>query len=202
LYQGLKSDKADVDGVLHTALSLEKFDLIRKNMDAMMAGAPDPDLLNRELGFGVKSDFRFEHNDPDGLNAGLHHLLLLCWQCQLAGKKLDGATALHPAVRKALELLSEGKEELDLRQLARRCGVSQVHLSRMFASQVSVPLTRYRNYVRLRAFLEQYRQAGKKTITEAAYAAGFGSYAQFHRVFSNAYGCGPRDGLKAMPLQP
>jgi len=201
VYEGVKRDKTDVEGVLHTVLSLESFDLIRKIMDEMMTGAPDPDLLNKELGFGVNSDFRFAHNDPDGLNAGLHHLLLLCWRCQRAGKKLDGATALHPAVCRALALLSEGKGELSLRQLAHQCGASEAHLSRMFASQVGVPLTRYRNSVRLRLFLEHYRQPSKKTIVEAAYAAGFGSYAQFHRVFTHAYGCGPRDGLTMMPHQ-
>jgi AraC-like DNA-binding protein len=200
VYEELKHDKANVDGVLHTLLSLETFDLIRKNMDELMAGAPDPDLLNKELGYGVSSDFRYEHNDPDGLNAGLHNLLLLCWRCQRAGRKLDTATALHPSVCKALQLLSEGDEKLDLRQLAHRCGASKAHLSRMFSSQIGVPLSRYRNSVRLRQFLERYRQPGKRTILEAAYAAGFGSYAQFHRVFTSAYACGPRDGLKAIPL--
>jgi AraC-like DNA-binding protein len=31
---------------------------------------------------------------------------------------------------------------------------------------------------------------------EAAYEAGFGSYAQFYRVFAQAYGSGPGDSLK------
>jgi AraC-like DNA-binding protein len=195
-YEGLKRDTADVDGVLHTVLPVETFDLVRKTMDGLMEAAPDPDVLNREAGFGVNSDFRYDHGDPDGLNAGLHHLLLLCWRCQCAGKALDGAVELHSAVLKALESLSKGNEKLSLRSLALRCGSSEAHLSRMFTRQIGVSVSRYRNSVRLGRFLEYYRQPEQKTITEAVYAAGFGSYAQFHRVFTQVYGRGPRECLR------
>jgi len=33
-------------------------------------------------------------------------------------------------------------------------------------------------------------------MMEAAFDAGFGSYAQFFRVFQDAYGMGPREMLK------
>lgn len=194
-YADLRRESLATDGVLQTRLAPEAFDQVRKTMDAMMAGAPDPDLLNREAGYGVDSNFRYEHDDPDGLNAGLHHLLLLSWRCQRAGLALDGAVALHPAVRKALDLLSRSDEELNLGQLARRCGASEAHLSRMFARQIGVPLTRYRNSVRLGRFFDLYRGPEQKTIAEAVYAAGFGSYAQFHRVFTQAYGRSPRASL-------
>ncbi|MFL6601874.1 MAG: AraC family transcriptional regulator [Steroidobacteraceae bacterium] len=46
-----------------------------------------------------------------------------------------------------------------------------------------------------RAVFRQYRGTLQGSITEAAYAAGFGSYAQFHRVFTQAYGKGPRECL-------
>ncbi len=196
-YEGLKRDTADVDGVLHTVLPLESFDLVRKTMDSLMEAAPDADVLNREAGFGVNSDFRYDHKDPDGLNAGLHHLLLLCWRCQRAGKPLDGAVALHSAVRKALDSISKGNEKQTLGALAQRCGASEAHLSRMFTRQIGVSVSRYRNSVRLARFMEYIRQPEKRTITEAVYAAGFGSYAQFHRVFTQAYGRGPRECLQA-----
>jgi AraC-like DNA-binding protein len=56
-------------------------------------------------------------------------------------------------------------------------------------------MSSHRNSVRLRRFLDLYRSPGCRTITEAMYAAGFGSYAQFHRVFTKAYGTGPRECL-------
>jgi len=201
-YEGLKRDRAEVDGVLHTVLPVETFDLIRKTMDSLMEAAPDPDVLNREAGFGVNSDFRYDHRDPDGLNAGLHHLLLLCWRCQRAGRALDGSVPLHSAVRKALDSISKGNEKQSLRSLAVRCGASEAHLSRMFTRQIGVPVSRYRNSVRLARFMEYIRQPEPKTITESVYAAGFGSYAQFHRVFTQAYGRGPRECLHAFKEAP
>ena len=67
----------------------------------------------------------------------------------------------------------------------------------MFTRQMGVSVSRYRNSVRLGRFLEYFRSPEQKTITEAMYAAGFGSYAQFHRVFTQAYGRGPRECLQA-----
>jgi hypothetical protein len=107
-YEGLKHDGHEQDGVLNTLLKPDSFDLIRKTMDSLMQGSLDSDLLNRESGFGAESGFSFEDGAPEGLNAGLHHLLLLCWRSRYTGKILGNAIALHLAVRHALKLLSEG----------------------------------------------------------------------------------------------
>ena len=194
-YEGLKRDNAEQAGVLNTVLEPESFELIRKTMDSLMDGALDPDLLNQQAGFGVGSSFTFEHADPDGLNAGLHHLLLQCWRCQSAGKVPGNHVALHPAVRRALTLLSENEWEQGLGHLAKTCGVSEAYLSRTFRRQIGIPLSRYRNSLRLSRFWEHYRQPEQKTLAEAVYAAGFGSYAQFYKIFTQAYGRGPRASL-------
>ena len=194
-YEGLKRDKNAQGGVLNTVLEPQSFDLIRRTMDSLMEGSLDPDLLNQEGGFGVGSDFTYEHADPDGLNAGLHHLLLQCWRSQRTGKVLGNPVALHPAVGRALKLLSESEWEEGLGQLAKACGVSEAYLSRTFRRQVGIPLSRYRNSLRLSRFWENYRQPEQKTLAEAVYAAGFGSYAQFYKVFAQAYGRGPRASL-------
>ncbi|HRJ72075.1 MAG TPA: AraC family transcriptional regulator [Terrimicrobiaceae bacterium] len=192
MYADLRRKRIACDGVLHTVLEPDAFDLIRRTMDALMRGALDPDVLNREGGFGYGSNFRFEHGDPDGLNAGLHHLLLMSWRCQREGMSHSREVTLHPAVRRALEILSEGEADHDLGQLARACHVSEAYLSRTFARQIGAPLNRYRNSLRLSRFWDLYRRGGNRTLTEAVYAAGFGSYAQFYKVFTQAYGRGPR----------
>jgi methylphosphotriester-DNA--protein-cysteine methyltransferase len=194
-YQGLMNK--DATGVLHTLLRPADFDLLRKTMDVLMRDSLDPDLLNREAGFGVTSDFTFRHGDPDALNAGLRHLLLLCWRHQCEGGTPGSEVPLHPAVIKALDLLGDGAWEGSLAALARQCGVSGDYLSRVFTRQMGVPLNRYRNSVRLGRFLEIQRQPVRKTLMEAAYEAGFGSYAQFYRVFTQAYGGRPGGGLKS-----
>ena len=191
-YEGLKHLAEQKEGVISTFLTLESYDLISKMMDAMMQGSLESDLLNQEVGFGPGSDFHFEHNDPDLLNAGLRCLLLLCWRSQITGESTSDATALHPAIRHALKLLSEEDTEKDLGELARACNVSKSYLSRTFRRQIGLPLNRYRNSLRLTKFFEEYRQQDQKNLAEAMYAAGFGSYAQFYKVFTQAYGCGPR----------
>ena len=197
-YAGLKRQKARNDQILHCVLAPRTFDFLRAMMDHVMEGSIDTDVLNREAGFGVGSDFRYRHGDPDGLNAGLHHLLLFCWRLQLAGVTGRSAVALHPSVSKAIEFLSDDSWTGSLARLARQCGLSEAHFSRMFARQVGVPLSRYRNTLRLARFWEHYSKAVRPTILEAVYAAGFGSYAQFFKVFIEAYGAGPRSHLKKL----
>jgi methylphosphotriester-DNA--protein-cysteine methyltransferase len=197
IYKGLKQKVGEEDGVMSTLLSPELFDLVQKTMVTVMHGALEPELLNREAGFGPRSGFVFEHHDPDALNAGLRFLLLLCWRIQLEGKSAARATILHPAVRRALKLLSEDATEQNLGELARACGTSKSYLSRTFHRQIGVPLNRYRNSLRLARFFDEYRQPDQKNLAEAVYAAGFGSYAQFYKVFTQAYGRGPRDAMNS-----
>jgi AraC-like DNA-binding protein len=191
-YKGLKRKRAGKGAVLHTILDPETFGFLRRMMDHVMEGSLDPDLLNREAGFGVDSNFRYRHGDPDGLNAGLHHLLLFCWRLQQAGASKHQACSLHPAVSKAISLLGNDKWEGSLGGLSRECGMSEAHFSRLFSFQVGVPLNRYRNSLRLARFWEQLRKPVQPTIVQAVFAAGFGSYAQFYKVFFEAYGQGPR----------
>jgi AraC-like DNA-binding protein len=191
-YATLKRGNYQNGVVLNTHLAPDAFDLIRKTMDSLMQGSLDPDVLNREAGYGWLSNFSYQHGDPDGLNAGLRYLLLLCWRSQKMGKVRGDATALHPAVRRAIQLLSDGGSELNLGKLARAGGTSEAYLSRTFRKQIGVPLSRYRNSLRLSRFWDEFREPEQKTVAEAVYAAGFGSYAQFYKVFTQAYGEGPR----------
>ena len=145
----------------------------------------------------VPSRRRCTQHTPSSIRHLLCHnvtapLLLLCWRNHRTGKALGEATALHPTVRRALRLLSEGDGPASLTDLAKACGASEAYLSRTFRRQIGVPLTRYRNSLRLSRFWEHYRQPAQKTLAEAVYAAGFGSYAQFYKVFTEAYGRGPR----------
>ncbi len=190
-YEGLKHDPTQAD-ILSTLLAPKSFDLILKIMDSLMDGALDAEVLNREAGYGPTSDFRFAHHDPDALNAGLHYLLLLCWHLQLKGQVTGGAVALHPVVRRAIKILSENDTGQDLTELAKACGASKSYLSRTFHRQLGVPLRHYRNSLRLSRFFEAYQRSDRSTLADAVYAAGFGSYAQFYKVFTQSYGQSPR----------
>lgn len=194
-YAPLHRPNAGEEGVLSKFLELETYELLTRTMDLLMEDSLDPDILNREAGFGFQSEFRFEHGDPDALNAGLRHLLVSCWKIFQTGRAGSDPVRLHPAVTRALTLLSDEGLFLGLGELARRSSVSVSYLSRLFKQQVGVSLSHYRNAARLRAFMEHYRSPGSRTILESVYAAGFGSYAQFYKVFSSYHGQGPREYL-------
>jgi methylphosphotriester-DNA--protein-cysteine methyltransferase len=191
-YSSLKSGSSQAGEVLHARLVPEALDLIRRMMESVMQGSLDPDLLNREAGYGSRSDFAYEHSDPDALNAGLRYLLLLCWRAQQTGRLSGEAVGLHRCVRRAIRILNDGNLQVGLDELAKACGTSEAYLSRTFRKQIGVPLSHYRNTLRLSQFWEEFRQPEQKTVSEAVYAAGFGSYAQFYKVFAQAYGQGPR----------
>jgi len=76
--------------------------------------------------------------------------------------------------------------------LARDLNISAGYLARLFKSEVGVSLVEYRNRLRIERFLRLVERGGGN-LYEAALEAGFGSYAQFHRVFRQQVGTTPRE---------
>ena len=98
---------------------------------------------------------------------------------------------LHPAVETVARLLRADPDAGDLAALARVAGLSDSHLSRIFKAQTGVSISRFRNQQRLQRFLLLYGRGRRTTALAAALEAGFGSYAQFHRVFREQTGRSP-----------
>jgi AraC-like DNA-binding protein len=153
-------------------------------------------ILFEEVWRAESRDFeevwRAESRDPALANAGLAYLLTVGWRVFLDSADVVDSVDVHPSVRAAARLLqAEPNTDGDLAGLARRVGLSPTHLSRLFAAQIGVPLTRYRNQHRLHRFLSGYGDGTRTTVLAAALAAGFGSYAQFYRVFRQETGRTP-----------
>jgi AraC-like DNA-binding protein len=129
--------------------------------------------------------------DPAVLNAGLAYLLAFAWRAFLdSDDAVDGAF-VHPAVQTVARLLRADPEAGSLPVLARDAGLSPSHLSRLFKAQTGVSISRYRNQQRLRRFVALYGNGHRTTALAAALDAGFGSYAQFYRVFRDETGRRP-----------
>ncbi len=75
--------------------------------------------------------------------------------------------------------------------LAKQLGTSASRLGKQFKLDMGETLTDYRNQLRLERFFRLV-DPGNENLLAAALAAGFGSYAQFHRVFLARVGCPPR----------
>lgn len=142
-------------------------------------------------GFGQDPDCRYSHRDRDMLNAGLHYLMIYAWDCFLQAERGGQAVSLHPAVSRAVRVLGDGNVDWDLNEIARHSGLSPSHLSRLFKEQMGTSISHYRNSARLTKFFGIYGNGKGRSLTEAIYEAGFGSYSQFFKVFRNNYGYSP-----------
>ncbi len=83
---------------------------------------------------------------------------------------------------------------LNAGQLAKRFGLSASRLTRTFKDEMGVSLVGYKNRLRIERFFTLVAPGGGNLL-QAALDAGFGSYAQFHRVFRELLGATPREYL-------
>jgi AraC family transcriptional regulator len=71
--------------------------------------------------------------------------------------------------------------------------VSPGHFARRFKREMGMTFVDYRAQLRLDRFFELSNQAeGRANLVDLAQAAGFGSYSQFHRVYTRLLGESPR----------
>jgi len=91
--------------------------------------------------------------------------------------------------RRALTSLLE-RADLGRDQIASLVRADPSEVSRQFRERTGLTLTDYRTRLRLLAFIRSV-DAGR-TLLAAALQAGFGSYSQCHRTFSQTFGCTPR----------
>ncbi len=140
---------------------------------------------------GLMREVHASKDQAGHFNAGLGYAFLTAWHA------FEQASAIpiedvHPAVEKAARSLQNETAPASFRELARHTGLSAPRLSRLFKQQTGISLVEFRNRLRLGRFLQRYGTGQRHTMLDAALAAGFGSYPQFHRVFKNAFGCSPR----------
>jgi len=125
------------------------------------------------------------------LNAGLAYLLVFAWRAFLDSEDVVAGADVHPAVESVARRLHLDPNSGNLDELARAAGLSAPHLSRIFKAQTGVSITRFRNQRRLERFRVLYGDGRHTTTLAAALEAGFGSYAQFFRVFHTETGSNP-----------
>lgn len=126
-------------------------------------------------------------------NAGLAYALARVVLAFRQATPSGDPTALHPAVARALSLMSGEGLKLRRDDLAARCHVSTTHLSRLFVQELGQSMGDVRSRKRLGRFQQLVETGACDSLTEAALEAGFGSYSQFYRVFKRLTGHRPSD---------
>lgn len=88
-------------------------------------------------------------------------------------------------------------KEISLSSLAAKFGYSESYLSRYFKSNFNIPLNQYITIIRLKNALMLMHEK-KNTLTYCAFESGFGSMRTFYRVFSEEFGCSPKEYMKKL----
>lgn len=132
-------------------------------------------------------------DQPDRHNAALADALLTAWAEHHEAQVIGPTADVHPAVERAARLIRTGEADASLDEIAHAAGLSPSYLSRLFKQHTGISLSSFRQRRRLDRFLEIYGKGRRYNLTEAALAAGFGSYPQFHRVFRQAFGHSPAE---------
>ncbi|WP_394825882.1 helix-turn-helix domain-containing protein [Pendulispora albinea] len=128
-------------------------------------------------------------DDPRDLRRATERLLLAFEKA----KPVGATSALHPAIRDALELLPSlvRAGSVRARDIARRVGMSESRLMHLFREQIGMPLRPYVRWLRLKVAAEQVRRGAN--LTEAAHAAGFTDSAHLSNVFHATFGLTPSE---------
>ncbi|MDR3708982.1 MAG: AraC family transcriptional regulator [Capsulimonadaceae bacterium] len=129
-------------------------------------------------------------DDPVSYNCAIEFAAAASWRAFLRAAATD-SIGLHPAVECAVRLLHGEEDGATIERLAQETGLSASRLSRLFRAQVGVPIAAFRNAQRLERFHRLRERAPYLNLAAAALEAGFGSYAQFYRVYVAAHGRGP-----------
>jgi|WetSurMetagenome_2_1015567.scaffolds.fasta_scaffold310106_1 AraC-like DNA-binding protein len=140
-------------------------------------------------GVGMKAD-------PQSLalfNISLGYILLAAWAAYQSAHSAVSEKHIHPAVDQVARQVMDGKGADDLTVLAQAVHLSPSQLSRVFKKQMGVSLTAFRNRCRVEHFIDLYGDGQSRTMLDDALDAGFGSYAQFYRVFKEIMGGTPAE---------
>lgn len=135
--------------------------------------------------------------NADTFNLGLRFALLSLWDEYVRADPVSDERPLNPKLEKVIGRLNGSSDELTLEELAADVRMSPYYLSSLFRQQTGMTIPEYRNRQRLARFFKLYREQPEIRMLQLALDAGFGSYAQFYRVFTAAVGQTPRAWVSA-----
>jgi AraC family transcriptional regulator of adaptative response/methylated-DNA-[protein]-cysteine methyltransferase len=116
-----------------------------------------------------------------------------CWRwhepMEIPMKRRQASTAMAARMEDLCAFIASNPERATLAELARRAHMSPSYLQRRFRAIVGVSPRRYAEECRMEAFRERLRSGD--AVTDAVYAAGFGSPSRVYERVSRRMGMTP-----------
>lgn len=166
----------------------------------LFAMALSPELAARSggsLAHVASRGFRMSEQETSAAERSLTELVSVanqpaveCALAELFKTARVRSVQTHVLSRQTLQRLTTDPTVSEER-LARTLRAQSSAVSRHFHRDFGIRLVEYRARLRLMAFIQLVDH--EHPLGRAALDAGFGSYAQCHRVFTNALGCSPRE---------
>lgn len=178
--------------VVHHVLGKSGHDLLARQRTRSLCRML-PKAVARGLGTVLSEVCDQPFGSPSLHNAGIEFALARAWVLFSRATVTPDAAEVHPAITRAVRILRDGGSTLTMDQLARKCGLSPSRLSKIFAAEMGISVTEFRNRQRIERFLDFYGTGNRLSISDAALEAGFGSYAQFYRIFRDMLGYTPAE---------
>jgi AraC-like DNA-binding protein len=176
LLQRLVLDGADPRLLMESFLGRVVNENVKKENDQLIPAFEETNRLSGE---------RALHNSSIAL------LCLKVWKCFESGKKAH-SISISVEIQKALQLIQQ-KKHLSLDELSLKLNMSPSNLSRLFKKEIGLNVSHYKQKVSLEHFMSLWQNSPDINILKACLESGFGSYAQFYRVFSQNFGYGPAE---------
>jgi AraC-like ligand binding domain./Bacterial regulatory helix-turn-helix proteins, AraC family. len=125
-------------------------------------------------------------------------IFMLCKNSNLNKTKASGKDKIlaFEKIRKSIDFIhNHYNENIRLKDAANAAGYSECYFSRFFKEVTEVSFHQYLNEYRVKKAEYLLTSCGY-SISETAYAAGFGSVASFERIFRCVKGCSPTEFRK------
>ncbi|MFS0726719.1 response regulator [Paenibacillus sp. 1P07SE] len=152
--------------------------------------------IQTELLAGYSSVVRINSSPLEGSTPGE---LIEEWQQELtrlideiAGKRVPRNKRIVDFVLQEIDR-DFGNQELNIRLLADRAGVSAAYLSKMFREIVNQPYTHYLNELRLHKARQLLLSGRELRIGQLAEVCGFSDYPHFSKLFKKRFGLAPQE---------
>jgi AraC-like DNA-binding protein len=123
-------------------------------------------------------------------NAAIAYLCLKSWDLFKNGSRPEEYVSISKNIQKAISMI-EHSSYISMQEMCLELSINPSKLSREFKNQLGLTMSDYRQKIYLDRFMSKWNQNKKINLLKSALDSGFGSYAQFHRVFKKNLGVGP-----------